>query len=143
MVPTAQAGLNYWVGFLQATGGAINPDKSYWYLLDYKWTGAQWVYRSMEEMPGDLQAPNPSGDVQPLNRYEPHKAAKQLGMLTAPDGNMDAQRAHLLNKAQDFANNIKRQGMLSKNEVWQNMTHTISRIIRSNVLVVHGLLSLR
>ena len=91
MVPTAQAGLNYWVGFLQATGGAINPDKSYWYLLDYKWTGAQWVYRSMEEMTGDLQAPNPSGDVQPLNRYEPHKAAKQLGMLTAPDGNMDAQ----------------------------------------------------
>ena len=83
----------------------------------------------MDEMPGDLQAPNPSGDVQSLNRYEPHQAVKQLGILTAPDGNMEAQRTHLLNKAQDFANNIKRQGMLSKNEVWQNMTHTISRTL--------------
>ena len=43
VVDETQAGLDYWVGFLTATGGAISPDKSYWYLLDYRWTGKQWV----------------------------------------------------------------------------------------------------
>ena len=41
VVDETQAGLDYWVGFLTTTGGAINPDKSYWHLLDYRWTGNQ------------------------------------------------------------------------------------------------------
>ena len=68
VVEEIQAGLNYWVGFLTITGGAINPDKSYWYLLDYRWTGTQWVYRKAREMEGGLTAPNPDGVVLPLKR---------------------------------------------------------------------------
>ena len=45
VVDETQAGLDYWVGFLTTTGGAINPEKSCWCLLDYRCIGKQWVYR--------------------------------------------------------------------------------------------------
>ena len=71
VVEETQAGLNYWVGFLTTTGGAINPDKSYWYLLDYRWTGTQWVYRKAREMEGGLTAPNPLEWSCPSNGWKP------------------------------------------------------------------------
>ena len=36
-VPRAQASLDQWAGMIEATRGAINPAKSYWYLLDFEW----------------------------------------------------------------------------------------------------------
>ena len=127
LVQITKAGLAYWVGFLQATGGAINPDKSYWYLLDYKWTGSRWAYRTMEDMEGQLQAPNPDGQILTLTRLEAHQSSRQLGVYTAPDGNMVDQIAHLKAKATDFAKNLKANGLLSRNEVWLNTTHTIRK----------------
>ena len=127
VVDETQSGLDYWVGFLTTTGGAINPDKSYWYLLDYRWTGTQWVYRKAREMEGGLTAPNPEGIVLPLKWLEAHEASKQLGILTAPDDNMQAQLKHLKAKATKFAENLKGQGLLSRNEAWINMTHTVGK----------------
>ena len=66
VVPEAQRGLDSWVGYLSCTGGAINPEKSYWYLVDYLWTGTRWRYRSAQEMPGEVIAPNPEGEIKPL-----------------------------------------------------------------------------
>jgi hypothetical protein len=44
-----------WEGLLRTTGGALRDDKSYWYLLDYNFRGGVWKYRSIEEMPGDIE----------------------------------------------------------------------------------------
>jgi hypothetical protein len=33
-----QEGLDLWEGLIKAMGGALVPEKSYWYLLDFKWT---------------------------------------------------------------------------------------------------------
>ena len=123
----SQAGLDQWVGFLQATGGAINPEKSYWYLLDYEWTPSGWSYRSQDSMPGELVAPNPGGEIKALKRSEPHQAEKQLGMFTAPDGNMTDQLEHLKTKADQFADRMSSQGMLTRNEAWMSYNHTISK----------------
>lgn len=37
-----------WEGSLNATGGALRPDKLYWYMLDYKHSGNQWKYKSIK-----------------------------------------------------------------------------------------------
>jgi hypothetical protein len=37
-----QQAINHWEGGLKATGGALVPEKSYWYLIDFVWTGKQW-----------------------------------------------------------------------------------------------------
>ena len=35
-VPRAKALLDQWAGMIEATGGAIDPAKSYWYLLVFE-----------------------------------------------------------------------------------------------------------
>ena len=80
-------------------------------------------------MEGGLTAPNPDGVVLPLKRLEAHEAAKQLGILTAPDGNIKSQLQHLKAKASKFAENLWTQGLLSHNEAWINMTHTVRKTL--------------
>jgi hypothetical protein len=54
LMPTVQHYINLYEGLIWATGGALVPDKGYWYLLDWKWDGEQWVERSIADMPGEL-----------------------------------------------------------------------------------------
>jgi hypothetical protein len=49
-----QNGLDLSEGLLKATGGALVPEKSYWYLIDFKWHNGAWKYSTMEEIPFDL-----------------------------------------------------------------------------------------
>jgi hypothetical protein len=37
-----QTVIDHWEGGLQATGGAIVPKKSYWYLIDWIWEKQAW-----------------------------------------------------------------------------------------------------
>jgi hypothetical protein len=68
----------HWEGGVKATGGALRPDKSYWWLLDFRWTSSKWVYRKTAEMPGELTVLDANGNVAPLKRLEPHQAEKTL-----------------------------------------------------------------
>ena len=49
-----QTVINHWEGGLRATGGAIIPKKSYWYLIDWIWNRGKWRYATKEDIPGDL-----------------------------------------------------------------------------------------
>jgi hypothetical protein len=33
-----------WEGGLKATGGALGPENSYWYLVSFTWSGGKWSY---------------------------------------------------------------------------------------------------
>ena len=37
-----QQAIDHWEGVLRATGGALVPEKSYWYLINFVWTGDRW-----------------------------------------------------------------------------------------------------
>jgi hypothetical protein len=34
--------VNRWEGGIRATGGVLVPVKSYWFLIDFLWTGKKW-----------------------------------------------------------------------------------------------------
>ena len=52
--PDFQAALHRWTGGLIATGGSIAAEKSFCYLIDFKWNGSSWEYRKVEELPGEF-----------------------------------------------------------------------------------------
>jgi len=79
-----------WEGCLAASGGALSPQKSFWYLIDYRWTGDKWVYRTKEEMPATIQMHDEQGSMHTLQRHEPTHPEKALGMHNAPDGSMES-----------------------------------------------------
>ena len=61
-------------GTLRATGGALRLDKTYWYMIDYQYTGNRWIYRSINQLPGELTVKVLDGLRQPLLRLEPNQA---------------------------------------------------------------------
>lgn len=39
---------------LHATGGAVVPSKSFWYLVDFTWTRSEWRYKTIDETPDSI-----------------------------------------------------------------------------------------
>jgi len=54
VVHQMQAAVNNWEGYLRATGGALVPNKSFWYLLEYRYIGDKWCLASKKQHPGDI-----------------------------------------------------------------------------------------
>jgi hypothetical protein len=83
-----QQAVDHWEGGLKATVGALVPEKSFWYLIDFVWTGEKWRYAMKEDIPGGLLIKDMNNIGQaPPHRYEASKAQKTLGMFLAMDGN--------------------------------------------------------
>jgi hypothetical protein len=51
MATHMQASMATWEGGLRATGGALEPEKSFWYLIRFFWNNGQWAYVSKEDTP--------------------------------------------------------------------------------------------
>ena len=49
-----QKALDTWEGALRATGGAIVPEKSFWYLIGFQWTEGKWQYKDEQMAPATL-----------------------------------------------------------------------------------------
>ena len=80
--------VDHWEGGLKATGGALVPSKSYWYLVDFIWDGKKWTYLTKEDVPGDISIRTVDGEsCVNLTRYEVHHAEETLGVHFSMDGN--------------------------------------------------------
>ena len=128
VIPEMQEVVDRWEGGLRATGGALVPSKSYWYLIDFKWRNGKWLYRSRQEMPGDIHIRDSDDSQVLLTRLEPSKARETLGIMIAMDGNSNAEIQHLRNKAEEFADQL-RSGFIRKNDAWYALTATIMKTL--------------
>ena len=93
--PDFQAALHRWTGGLIATSGFIAAEKSFCYLIDFKWNGSSWEYWKVEELPGEFSIQNIEGIQAILKRYEVSHADKTLGFYIAMDGNEETEIEHL------------------------------------------------
>jgi hypothetical protein len=116
-----------WEGGIRATGGAPVPSKSHWFLIDFLWTGKQWRYRTIEELPGDVSVLDKDGKRTILERHDPSTATETLGVWQAMDGNNSAEVNALRKKADEFAESM-RTGFLSKTDAWYALTSTILKL---------------
>jgi hypothetical protein len=102
-----QQAIDHWEGGLKATGGALVPSKSYWYLIDFVWTGDAWRYATQDDIPGDISI-NKIDDSgrEILQHYKANVAKETLGVFLAMDGNNKEEARHLRSKAKAFADCI-------------------------------------
>jgi hypothetical protein len=58
-----QPAVDQWEALLQASGGAIEPSKSWWVLVDFVWDNNldNFRYRSTDAMPGELTVRDHTG----------------------------------------------------------------------------------
>ena len=123
-----QESLNLWEGGIRATGGAIEPDKSFWYLIDFVWHKGKWRYATEEDCPAELTVRDLNGEVKVLKRLHPSQAERTLGIRLAPDGSWNAEYKYLLAQAKKWADNI-RVAHLPRHLVRQSMLTTIMKTL--------------
>ena len=126
-----QSAATFWAGGIRATGGAINPEKSFWWLIDLEWdprTG-KWKFRRKKAVSPDfdLQIQGPlSGATEPLRRLEPDDSKRTLGVMLAPLENHKAHEDQLITKAKEWAEKL-RPHLLHKYDVLPLIRSTIMK----------------
>ena len=106
LVKKAQSGLKLWEELLRTTGGAIDPKKSDWAMLHFKWHhGKSSIAKGKTKY--NLNVRNKSGLVQPLKQLAPSTARETLGCWIALDGNKKKQRKILVGKAKRWGQRLQ------------------------------------
>ncbi len=129
LLPQAQKDIDDWQGCTAATGGAIDATKSYFWILDYKFSDGKWVYRSKEEMPGTLTVIHKNGVRTEIERLEVHEAKKTLGFFPAPDGNSKIQIEYFQEEVKKFTDKIRGRHSKIKNDYWIAMNTRIMKTL--------------
>jgi len=125
---TMQDAVDTWEKGLKITGGAIVPDKTFWYLIDFKWVNGDWSYKTIAETPATLFVNDINDHRTWLRRVETYQAEETLGIMLAPDGNLRQQAEKLRNKSVEWAAAIK-NGHLSQTEAWVALQSTLWRTL--------------
>ena len=115
--------LTLWDELMEVTGAAIAPDKCWWYLVDFVWSGGTWKYKDAGSK-YSLTVRDKDGIYTNLDYLKFSKAMKMVGVHLAPNGNQSQQLEALQTKATSWANLI-RKSPLDESSVWIAMNQTI------------------
>ncbi len=120
---TLQKLIDTWEQAAKVTGGALEPLKSWWYLVSFKWDKGLWTYCNKEDIADfELKTKDKNDVEQKLQYLEVNSAEEMLGVFIAPDGNNDAQIKKMTDKAVEYGEMV-RAGYLQRHEVWIGLTH--------------------
>jgi hypothetical protein len=127
LVTEMQQVVDTWEGGLRASGGALVPDKSYWFLIHFIFDSNGWRYATIDESPGEITIRDITGDGRvELERLEVDEARETLGVFIAMDGNQTAQTEALMTKANAWADKV-RTGHFSQAEAWFSLQYCVMK----------------
>ncbi len=75
-----QRALTLWSGIIWATGGALVPEKTFWYMIDFSWQDGAWEYTPQEDLVATLEMMAPLGRIHEVERLDPDEARRTLGV---------------------------------------------------------------
>jgi hypothetical protein len=128
-----QAAMYTWEGRIWATRGALEPEKSFWYLIRLCWKKGQWAYVSKEDTTASISGLNHSGDRVELERLEVIEARNTLGVKKAPTGDNTTQFEHMLEASHKWAAQIKACNLRQidawlalRSTIWKNLEYPLT-----------------
>lgn len=121
-----QDSVDCWEGVLRATGVGMEHSKTFWHLVDFKWTGGKWEYLTEEEAPGEITLRKPDSEERaPLKSKEADEASKTLGLFIAMDRNQEKEVEYLEKKGTEWADAMRTSTGLERNDAWEVFLTTI------------------
>jgi hypothetical protein len=127
LVHEMQQVVDTWEGGLRASGGALVPAKSYWFLIHFIFERNGWRYASIAETPGNITIRDIPGTGRvELERLEVQEARETLGVFIAMDGNQKAQTQALWEKAVTWADKV-RTGRFTHAEAWFSLQFCVMK----------------
>jgi len=102
VVQSMQNLVDNWEGLLRATGGALVPNKCFWYGIDFKWENNNWVYVTSKQSTDAVTIKDADNKRISIPRLATSEARRTLGVRLAPDGNWDTEVEYLVSIAADW-----------------------------------------
>jgi hypothetical protein len=124
VVQKMQECLKTWEQAIDITGGQLEPSKTYWYLIQFRWKDGKWKYNTKTDTHAELFMTNADQQYVPVERVEVSEARRTLGVRLAPDGNNRAEFTYLKNQCDLWADRL-RCGMIPKRYAWRAFSSTI------------------
>jgi exonuclease III len=121
----AQTALNLWEKLLHATGGALAPEKSYWYLVEVVRSKGKWTYARESRQPFEMYLQDGTFKN---TRLEVYQAKQSLGIMSRPDGKMVDEVRKLKQAAGLWCDGVRTK-RLHPAEAWYSLTATILRTL--------------
>ena len=69
-----QAAVNYWNGILGVSGGALRPEKCYWYMVEFLWHNG--IPRLVQDYHDPITLTQPNGQMCPIVQKLPNEAVE-------------------------------------------------------------------
>ena len=124
-----QRAVDRWEGGLQATGGAIRPEKSFIYPIEFKFSpSGQYSFTKVEDMDHTITVKDEHHQRQELQMIDSHVGKETLGVYLAPDGNCEDAKRVLIKKAMEWKSHIV-TGHIPAREAWQCVSSTITKTL--------------
>ena len=98
--------MDTWEDLLKATGSALVPDKSFWYLINFKWKEGKWRYATEDETPAVLSVLDKDGVRHLLTHLSSLEAHRYLGVCSAPEVNNQAQVDFMWTVAEEWSDEL-------------------------------------
>ena len=124
-----QEGIDRWEGGLKLTGGAIVPEKSWIYAIDFVFEDSgKWSYKNTNDIPQQFTVKDHSGQTSNLTKIEAHEGQETLGVFLAPDGNNESAHQKLCDKSKSWSDYVL-SGHLTATEARLALETTIMRTL--------------
>ena len=111
----AQREVTQWSLLLNATGGALKPEKCFWYLLDYTCNKGEWSYAVHSDF--ELSVTNPDGSKSSIKQEEIQTSKKTLGIYDSPAGGNQGHLEYIHGKLTKWINRMC-NGHLPSHMAW-------------------------
>ena len=89
-----------WGDLLCCTGGALKPEKCFWYLVDYECKEGEWQYTDMVDW--ELNVPLPDGSEAAIKQRSVYDCKETLGVWSCPAGTEDKQYKKILGRMETW-----------------------------------------
>ena len=105
-----------WEKSAKVTGGALAPDKCWWYMIEYEEYKNTWRYKDQEDLE-TLCILDENNVSKPITHCQSQEAQEMLGVHLAPDGNHKAQLKEFEAKIENYAEKVLTTN-LHRYDVW-------------------------
>jgi hypothetical protein len=117
----AQVDLEHWSCLLNAMGGALKPEKCFWYLLDYVCKDGEWKYAEM--VPHKMMITNPD-TKSPIQQKKVTESKMTLGIHDSPSGGNAIHLSSIKTKVRTWVSRMT-NGHLSNHMAWITYKHQL------------------
>ena len=114
-----QSSINSWGELLIASGGRLNPDKCFAYLMSYVWNSqGKWKYSSNEDNEEyGFAVPLPDGTSVPIRHLGVDQPEETLGVFSCPSGDQSSLIKKMQDKADEWIGRAK-DSHLGRRDIW-------------------------